>query len=155
MVKNHFCRKEDQAKEEEQERARILAAQMEEQAEEERQRQEEQRRQIQDALNKQTYGQFRAYAEQQYPNDPDRQAVLVRQLQEQHYCQYMQQVYQQQMETQASQAIIQAASSCQGSTSNSTSTTINLGDTNDITTSSQHQTTASQFNNQDQSSPTK
>ena len=44
--------------------------------------------------------QFKAYAEQQYPSDPDRQAVLVRQLQEQHYRQYMQQVYQQQMESQ-------------------------------------------------------
>ena len=44
--------------------------------------------------------QFKAYAEQQYPSDPDRQAVLVKQLQEQHYRQYMQQVYQQQMESQ-------------------------------------------------------
>ena len=87
------------------------AAQLAKQAEMEQQRQEVQRRQIQDALNEKTYSQFRAYAEQQYPNDPDRQAVLVRQLQEQHYCQYMQQVYQQQMETQASQAIKEAASS--------------------------------------------
>ena len=87
------------------------AAQIAKQAEMEQQRQEVQRRQIQDALNEKTYSQFRAYAEQQYPNDPDRQAILVRQLQEQHYCQYMQQVYQQQMETQASQAIKEAASS--------------------------------------------
>jgi len=71
----------------------------------ERQRQEEQRRQIQDALNAQTFSQFRAYAEQQYPSNPDQQAVLVRQLQEQHYFQYMQQIYQQQMETHASDEI--------------------------------------------------
>ena len=51
----------------------------------------------QDALNAQTFSQFRAYAEQQYPDNPDQQAVLVRQLQEQHYFQYMQQIYQQQV----------------------------------------------------------
>ena len=54
--------------------------------------QEEQRRQIQDALNRQSYEEFRAYAEQQYPDNPDQQAILIRQLQEQHYYQYMQQV---------------------------------------------------------------
>lgn len=66
---------------------------------EERQRQEEQRRQIQDALNRQSYEEFRAYAEQQYPDNPDQQAILIRQLQEQHYYQYMQQLYQQQQMT--------------------------------------------------------
>ena len=50
-------------------------------AEAEKQRQEEQRRQIQDALNRQSYNEFRAYAEQQYPSNPDQQAVLIRQLQ--------------------------------------------------------------------------
>ena len=35
--------------------------------EEARQREEAQRRAVQDALNKQTYQQFRSYAEQQYP----------------------------------------------------------------------------------------
>lgn len=60
---------------------------------------------IQDALNAQTFSQFRAYAEQQYPDNPDQQAVLIRQLQEQHYFQYMQQIYQQQMETHASDEI--------------------------------------------------
>ena len=44
----------------------------------------------QDALNKQTFGQFRSYAEQQCPGNPDQQGLLVRQLQEQHYYQYMQ-----------------------------------------------------------------
>ena len=48
--------------------------------------------QIQDALNRQSYEEFRAYAEQQYPDNPDQQAILIRQLQEQHYYQYMQQV---------------------------------------------------------------
>ena len=48
-------------------------------------------------MNAQTFSQFRAYAEQQYPDNPDQQAVLVRQLQEQHYFQYMQQIYQQQV----------------------------------------------------------
>ena len=61
-------------------------------ADTERQKQEEQRRQIQDALNRQSYEEFRAYAEQQYPDNPDQQAILIRQLQEQHYYQYMQQV---------------------------------------------------------------
>jgi hypothetical protein len=45
-------------------------------------------------LNKQTFDQFKSYAEQQYPDNPDQQAVLIRQLQEQHYYQYMQQVSQ-------------------------------------------------------------
>ena len=44
----------------------------------------------QDALNKQTFGQFRSYAEQQCPGNPDQQGVLIKQLQEQHYYQYMQ-----------------------------------------------------------------
>ena len=61
-------------------------------AEVERQRQEEQRRQIQDALNRQSYEEFRTYAQAQYPDNPDQQGVLIRQLQEQHYYQYMQQV---------------------------------------------------------------
>ncbi len=48
-------------------------------------------------LSRQTFSQFRSYAEQQYPDNPDQQAVLIRQLQEQHYYQYMQQIYQQQV----------------------------------------------------------
>ncbi|CAN7939501.1 unnamed protein product, partial [Ixodes hexagonus] len=54
------------------------------------------RRLIQEALNRQTYHQFKAYAEQQFPGSPDQQGVLIRQLQEQHYHQYMQQVLGQQ-----------------------------------------------------------
>ncbi|XP_046749412.1 Golgi resident protein GCP60 [Diprion similis] len=65
--------------------------------EEERIKQESQRRQIQEALNQQTYHQFKAYAEQQYPGNPEQQGVLIRQLQEQHYHQYMQQLHQNQL----------------------------------------------------------
>ncbi|KAJ8919445.1 hypothetical protein NQ315_016545 [Exocentrus adspersus] len=50
------------------------------------------KRQIQQALNEQTYDQFRKYAEQQYPGDPEKQGNLIKQLQEQHYIQYMQQL---------------------------------------------------------------
>ncbi|GBL54886.1 hypothetical protein AVEN_121340-1, partial [Araneus ventricosus] len=52
---------------------------------------------IQEALNRQTFHQFKAYAEKQLPGDPEQQAVLIRQLQEQHYQQYMQQVLQEQL----------------------------------------------------------
>ncbi|XP_070152313.1 Golgi resident protein GCP60 [Polyergus mexicanus] len=65
--------------------------------EEERLKEETQRRQIQDALNQQTYYQFKVYAEQQYPGNPEQQGVLIRQLQEQHYHQYMQQLKQNQL----------------------------------------------------------
>jgi len=41
--------------------------------------------------------QFRQYAEQQCPGNKDMQEDLIKQLQEQHFQQYMQQVYQQQM----------------------------------------------------------
>ncbi|RLU17157.1 hypothetical protein DMN91_011226 [Ooceraea biroi] len=64
--------------------------------EEKRLREETHRRQIQDALNQQTYYQFKMYAEQQYPGNPEQQGVLIRQLQEQHYHQYMQQLHQDQ-----------------------------------------------------------
>lgn len=60
--------------------------------EEELLKQEQQRRLIQDALNQQTFYQFKAYAEHQYPGNPQQQGLLIRQLQEQHYHQYMQQL---------------------------------------------------------------
>ncbi|XP_077283879.1 Golgi resident protein GCP60 isoform X2 [Arctopsyche grandis] len=53
---------------------------------------EEQIRRIKDALNEQTYDQFLQYACQQFPGNPDQQAILVRQLQDQHYHQYIQQL---------------------------------------------------------------
>ena len=49
------------------------------------------------ALNSQTAAQFRQYAAQQYPGSSEQQQLLVRQLQEQHYQQYMQQLYQAQL----------------------------------------------------------
>lgn len=48
-----------------------IAKELERQAEENRLRLEEQKRRIQDALNRQTFEQFRAYAEQQYPGNPE------------------------------------------------------------------------------------
>ncbi|KAJ6634130.1 Golgi resident protein GCP60 [Pseudolycoriella hygida] len=60
--------------------------------EEQKNREEMQKRQLQDALNQQTFHQFKAYAEKQYPGNPDQQAVLIRQLQTEHYHQYMQQL---------------------------------------------------------------
>ncbi|XP_046665072.1 Golgi resident protein GCP60 [Homalodisca vitripennis] len=86
---------EEDRKKKEEERLR-LEEELKRKEEEERTRQEIQRRQIQDALNQQTYAQFKAYAEQQYPGNPEQQGVLVRQLQDQHYHQYMQQLLQQQ-----------------------------------------------------------
>jgi acyl-CoA-binding protein len=62
---------------------------------------EEQRRQIQEALNKATYHQFLAYAQQTHPGDPEKQEQLIQQLREQHYEQYMSQVYARQAEAQA------------------------------------------------------
>ncbi len=49
------------------------------------------------ALNAQTAVQFQQYAAQQYPDSPEQQLILIRQLQEQHYQQYMQQLYQVQL----------------------------------------------------------
>lgn len=55
-------------------------------------REEMQKRDLQYALNQQTFHQFKAYAEKQFPGNPDQQAVLIRQLQNEHYHQYMQQL---------------------------------------------------------------
>lgn len=60
--------------------------------EEQKNREEMQKRQLQDALNQQTFHQFKAYAEKQYPGNPEQQALLIRQLQNEHYHQYMQQL---------------------------------------------------------------
>lgn len=67
------------------------------QIEEERLRIEQQKQQIMAALNAQTAIQFQQYAAQQYPDSPEQQLILIRQLQEQHYQQYMQQLYQVQL----------------------------------------------------------
>ncbi|XP_039756976.1 Golgi resident protein GCP60 isoform X2 [Pararge aegeria] len=53
---------------------------------------EQQVQRIKDALNVQTYQQFFEYAQQQFPGNCDQQAILIRQLQDQHYQQYIQQL---------------------------------------------------------------
>lgn len=47
---------------------------------------------IYNSLCKQTYSQFKNYAEQQYPDDKDKQKDLIEQLQEQYYQQYISQL---------------------------------------------------------------
>ncbi|KAK4306360.1 hypothetical protein Pmani_021818 [Petrolisthes manimaculis] len=96
LEKERLAKEEEERKREEEER-RKLEEEERQKEEEERRKQEETKRQIQEALNQQTYDQFRKYAEQQYPSNPEQQGVLIRQLQDQHYQQYMQQVYQQQL----------------------------------------------------------
>lgn len=91
--KERLKKEEEVRKEEEERKLKELEEQRKKQ-EEERLKEETQRRQIQDALNQQTYHQFKMYAEQQYPGNPEQQGVLIRQLQEQHYHQYMQQLHQ-------------------------------------------------------------
>lgn len=94
--KARLQRENDEQQREDDEEARI-AREIHRRAEEEKVRIEEQRRRIQDALNRQTFSQFKAYAEQQYPGNPEQQGILIRQLQEQHYEQYIRQIYQQQL----------------------------------------------------------
>ncbi|XP_076313909.1 Golgi resident protein GCP60 [Tachypleus tridentatus] len=88
---------ERQRREEEERERQKLEEEARQREEHERQKETEQRRLIQEALNRQTYYQFKMYAEQQLPGNPEQQAVLIRQLQEQHYHQYMQQLLQQQL----------------------------------------------------------
>ncbi|GAB1604567.1 Golgi resident protein GCP60-like [Argonauta hians] len=65
----------------------------------------EQEMQIRAALNQQTAVQFQQYAEAQYPKNRQQQEELIGQLQEQHFHQYMQQVYRQQLMHQQQQYI--------------------------------------------------
>ncbi len=67
-------------------------------------REDIQRKQIQEALNQQTFPHFKTYAEQQHPKNQQAQEELIKQLQEQHFEQYMNQVYQQQLIHQQQQA---------------------------------------------------
>ncbi|KAK9309209.1 hypothetical protein QLX08_001149 [Tetragonisca angustula] len=90
-------KKEEEARQLEEERRLKEIDEQKKKEEEARLKEEIQRRQIQDALNQQTYYQFKMYAEQQYPGNPEQQGVLIRQLQEQHYHQYMQQLRQNQL----------------------------------------------------------
>ncbi|XP_012692095.1 Golgi resident protein GCP60 isoform X2 [Clupea harengus] len=70
------------------------------QEDEERLRIEQQKQQIVAALNAQTSVQFQQYAAQQCPDDPEQQKLLIQQLQEQHYQQYIQQAYKLQLSQQ-------------------------------------------------------
>ncbi|KAL0124161.1 hypothetical protein PUN28_006176 [Cardiocondyla obscurior] len=94
--KQRLRREEEANKLEEEKKLKKLEEERKKQ-EEEKLKEETQRRQIQNALNQQTYYQFKVYAEQQYPGNPEQQGVLIRQLQEQHYHQYMQQLHQNQL----------------------------------------------------------
>ncbi|XP_077568378.1 Golgi resident protein GCP60 [Stigmatopora nigra] len=90
-------RREEERRRLEEEERRLREEEERRQAEEERFRVEQQKQQIMAALNAQTAVQFQQYAAQQYPNSPEQQMGLIRQLQEQHYQQYMQQLYQVQL----------------------------------------------------------
>uniref|UniRef100_A0A0A9ZAD3 Golgi resident protein GCP60 n=1 Tax=Lygus hesperus TaxID=30085 RepID=A0A0A9ZAD3_LYGHE len=53
---------------------------------------ENHKKSIMEALNRQTYGQFKAYVEQHFPGDTAQQEQMMTQLQEQHYQQYIEQM---------------------------------------------------------------
>uniref|UniRef100_A0A182JYW9 ACB domain-containing protein n=1 Tax=Anopheles christyi TaxID=43041 RepID=A0A182JYW9_9DIPT len=96
-IKKDKEEKARRAVQEEIQRTEAIAAEKERQEElqrleSEKNREELHRRQLQDALNQQTYHQFKEYAEIQFPGNPEQQAVLIRQLQNEHYHQYMQQL---------------------------------------------------------------
>ncbi|KAL2098700.1 hypothetical protein ACEWY4_005180 [Coilia grayii] len=118
-ITSHKIEKEEQEKKrrEEEERLRLEREEREEMArkqleeeirqqqeeakrrkeEEERSQMELQKQQIMAALNAQTSVQFQQYAAQHCPGDPEQQKLLIRQLQEQHYQQYIQQACQLQL----------------------------------------------------------
>lgn len=83
---------ENEQKEKELQKIEEQRSEEQRKVEEQKNREEMQKRQLQDALNQQTFHQFKAYAEKQYPGNPEQQAVLIRQLQTEHYHQYMQQL---------------------------------------------------------------
>lgn len=89
----HRLELEEERQREEQLQVERLRANEQQILEEQQNREEMQKRKLQDALNQQTYLQFRAYAEKQYPGNPEQQATLIRQLQSEHYHQYMQQLH--------------------------------------------------------------
>ncbi|KAB7507508.1 Golgi resident protein GCP60 [Armadillidium nasatum] len=91
-------KKEEEEKKQVEEKLKLEEEEHRKREEEEMLRQEETKRQIQEALNQQTFEQFKLYAEQQFPGNPEQQAVLIRQLQEQHYQQYMQQCHEEEEE---------------------------------------------------------
>lgn len=90
--KERMALEEDRRKQEQQELEKLKHTEAQK-IEEQKSREEMQKRKLQDALNQQTYLQFRAYAEKQFPGNPEQQGTLIRQLQNEHYHQYMQQLH--------------------------------------------------------------
>ncbi|XP_028156484.1 Golgi resident protein GCP60 isoform X1 [Ostrinia furnacalis] len=96
IQKDHEDKKQQELKRQEEERAhtelqnRIMLEKQKQQSAKLTEEQQVQR--IKDALNAQTYNQFLQYAQQQFPGNFDQQAILIRQLQDQHYQQYIQQL---------------------------------------------------------------
>ncbi|KAF4102372.1 Golgi resident protein GCP60 [Onychostoma macrolepis] len=84
-------RLEEEARRREEEERRIKEEEQRRKDETERLQIERQKQQIMAVLNAQTAVQCQQYAKQQYPDNPDQQQLLIRQLQEQHYQQYMHQ----------------------------------------------------------------
>uniref|UniRef100_H2ZCX0 ACB domain-containing protein n=1 Tax=Ciona savignyi TaxID=51511 RepID=H2ZCX0_CIOSA len=93
---------EQRAKEQEERKEKELANKL---AEENKVKQDQvlQKQQIMTALNAQTQAQFQQYAAQQYPGNSEQQAILISQLQEQHYQQYIKLYQQQQQQNQQPQ----------------------------------------------------
>ncbi|XP_061429702.1 Golgi resident protein GCP60 [Lethenteron reissneri] len=94
------ARQEEERRRLEEEERERREEELRQRADEERLRQEQQKQQIMAALNAQTAAQFQHYAAQQYPGNYEQQQALIAQLQEQHYQQYMAQLYQIQMQQQ-------------------------------------------------------
>ena len=88
-----YYRKEEEKRRLIEEEERLKKEEEEKLIQEQLTKEEAIKRQIQQALNEQTFDQFRKYAEQQFPGDPEKQGALIRQLQDQHYIQYMQQLH--------------------------------------------------------------
>ncbi|XP_067311417.1 Golgi resident protein GCP60 [Pseudorasbora parva] len=84
-------RLEEEARRREEEEMRIKEEEQRRKEEAERVQIERQKQQIMAVLNAQTAVQFQQYAKQQCPDNPDDQQLLIRQLQEQHYQQYVHQ----------------------------------------------------------------
>lgn len=97
-------RLEEEARRREEEERRAKEEEQRRKEEAERLQIERQKQQIMAVLNAQTAVQFQQYAKQQYPDNPEQQQLLIRQLQEQHFQQYVQQALRlQQMASQKQQ----------------------------------------------------
>ncbi|KAG1971547.1 GOLD domain-containing protein [Pimephales promelas] len=97
-------RLEEEARRREEEEMRIKEEELRRKEESERLQIERQKQQIMAVLNAQTAAQFQQYAKQQCPDNPDQQELLIKQLQEKHYQQYVHQALRlQQMASQKQQ----------------------------------------------------